>query len=36
MRFYPDEQIDALIRSGLWQDEQPLTADGEKVGGGGV
>ena len=22
-----DEQIDALIRSGLWQDEQPLTAD---------
>ena len=24
-----DEQIDALIRSGLWQDEQPLTADEE-------
>ena len=26
-----DEQIDALIRSGLWQDEQPLTADEEKL-----
>ena len=26
-----DEQIDTLIRSGLWQDEQPLTADEEKL-----
>lgn len=26
-----DEQINALIRSGLWQDEQPLTADEEKL-----
>ena len=26
-----DEQIDALIRSGVWQDEQPLTADEEKL-----
>ena len=25
-----DEQIDALIRSGLWQDEQPLT--NEEIG----
>lgn len=25
------KRIDALIRSGLWQDEQPLTADEEKL-----